>query len=407
MWCNKNRLYDIVVCYYGDADDKDEHVQLLRNCSDLFVRRKGGKFPNFYALWNAGTIDRRYTHYYIVDDDIRMTTAEIDRLFLIADKGGLKLCQPGFDGGAPGGTISHNITIGKLANKGMIRYTNFVEVTAMLFNRDALALCLASYDGSLVGWGIDWLFLNVLQSHKANEKTAKSNGVAIVDDVLCINPFERHCQKTGKPVGKEITRLEVEATRKEKWRLYKEKHKMTEFTHASFDVTPIDVRVTSPNNCPVCLRPLSSFLSSSSSQASSLASSQTSSLEKGSLRQENCCNCGADCYDQCFAFNARSIFFDNFSQVPTMKNDDFDDSFSNCSMIKEVLVKYTRFLSAEHTTDILLTKRNDFVQVKSTSKHIIFVGNVESIRNNPNVIKRYMYPRDSNSVVALILNRYQ
>lgn len=247
MWCNKQRKYDIIVCYYGDKGDNDEHVELLRKSCDSFMKRKGGKFPNFLALWNDGLIDKTYSYYLIIDDDIRMTSAELDRLFQIADKAGLRICQPGFDGGAPGGTISHPVTTGKMENKGKFRYTNFVEVTAMLFSRGTLIECLKHYDGSLVGWGIDWLCLNVIQSHKANEKTAKSNGVAVVDDILCINPFQRHCQKTGQPVGKEITRLEVEEKRKAKWISFRDKNKMVEFSHTSFYTEPIDFRLSKTN----------------------------------------------------------------------------------------------------------------------------------------------------------------
>lgn len=243
MWCNNQRLYDLIVCYYGDQGDDDEHVHRLKNCCDSFYKRKGGKFPNFLFLWNNDKISKQYSHYFIVDDDIRITSAEIDKLFQIAEKSGLRICQPAFDGGAPGGTISHVVTTGNLENKGKYRLTNFVEVTAMLFSRDTLTECMRHYDGSLVGWGIDWLCLNVIGSHKANEKTAKANGVAVVDDILCINPFERHCQKTGEPVGKEITRLEVESTRAAKWIAFRDNNQMVEFSHTSFYTEPIDVRL--------------------------------------------------------------------------------------------------------------------------------------------------------------------
>jgi len=47
MWCDKDRTYDIFVCYYGKALEQDRYLAV----ADYVLERKGSKFQNFFHIW--------------------------------------------------------------------------------------------------------------------------------------------------------------------------------------------------------------------------------------------------------------------------------------------------------------------------------------------------------------------
>jgi hypothetical protein len=91
---------------------------------------------------------------------------------------------------------------------------NFVEVTCPLFRKDKLDAFMAVYDPVLVGYGVDWWFLETLGSDIEGK-------VAIVDAITCINPRDR--AKGGK---REINVLQDVPTRKRIWNEIRERYKI-------------------------------------------------------------------------------------------------------------------------------------------------------------------------------------
>lgn len=180
----------------------------------IFFMRKGGKFQNFHHFWTSGAIPKTYTHYFIVDDDIIIQTASINRLFMIAEQYRFWLCAPAFDPNAESSVISHRIT--KAVKGSFLRYTSFVEVNVPLFSRDALDICMKIYPDSLTGWGIDILFCLVLLHYESSMPVDQR--IAIIDQITCINP-----KREGQ---REICRLQPTRARINAWNMIQSRLKL-------------------------------------------------------------------------------------------------------------------------------------------------------------------------------------
>jgi hypothetical protein len=198
-WLRGNRNFDLWVTYYGDIDGK------YRELADCYNARKGGKFPNLHYVYKTWPhLLERYEAILVLDDDIVISTAAINRLFDIRAEYDLWLLQPAFD---PRSKISHAVT--RMRRTGLLRYTNFVEVGCPLFRKDKLDAFMDVYDPALVGWGTDWWYLEVLGPELEGK-------VAITDAVICVNPDDR-----AKGGEREIDKLQSKSERIAAWEAIK------------------------------------------------------------------------------------------------------------------------------------------------------------------------------------------
>ena len=202
QWLKGYRNFDLWISYYGDEKNR------YKNHSDFYIAKKGGKFPNLhYVYQHWEDILSHYEAILVMDDDIIIDGSAISRLFEIREQYDLCLLQPSFN---PLGKISHLIT--RVNPFAFMRYTNFVEVTCPLFRKDKLDIFMKTYDPALIGYGVDWWYMNVL----APEINGK---VAIVDEISCINPESWF--KTGQ---REIDLLQDTPSRIKNWERIKERH---------------------------------------------------------------------------------------------------------------------------------------------------------------------------------------
>lgn len=194
QWSGGERNFEICVCYYGQTEFRNPHpVEMVRN------EFKGSKFQNLKALHES---DRdylnRFSSIFVVDDDIEITAAQIDELFVIREELDLDIVQPAQSGH---GRVSYPSLMPFDGALG--RLTNFCEVCVPLFRADLLVSFLDEYDGSLVGWGIDWWY-----SHRA-----RPDKIAVIDRVLCRNPHE---SDKGLAI-REIDRCQDPGSRRLNW----------------------------------------------------------------------------------------------------------------------------------------------------------------------------------------------
>lgn len=205
-WIDPTRHFDLWVTYYGSRPGRYSEI------ADYYEERLGGKFPNLSSSYrNNVNLFSKYDAVMVMDDDIRIAPSAINQLFGLRHDYDLWLLQPAF---SPLGYIRHPIT--RVNPRTKLRFTNFVEVTCPLFRRDKLELFLDFYDPSLVGWGVDWWFCEVIGG--ANERR-----IAIIDEVTCINPLTRY-----KGYGsREIDRLQSAEQRQHLWNEIKTTRKLT------------------------------------------------------------------------------------------------------------------------------------------------------------------------------------
>jgi hypothetical protein len=196
--------WDLFVAYYGDSE---EEFARLKAVSRRIFRVKGGKFQNV-RQWLAIEPDlfRAYRYVWICDDDLIMACDQINAMFDLAERHGFWVCQPAF---SALGKISLDVT--RQLVPGSVRIVNFVEITAPLFERDRLDEFMNVYDGTLVGWGIDFWFSNVLRARD-------SGRFAVIDSVVVTNALD-----VDKPGGdREIDRLQSRDLRQAQWHAVKD-----------------------------------------------------------------------------------------------------------------------------------------------------------------------------------------
>lgn len=115
--------------------------------------------PEYYS-WQAGeklnvaasiipTLST-YRQFAFLDDDVVVSTYNLNRLFRAGDALGLSIYQPALTCNSFG---SHNHLFQHL-NSG-IRKVPFVEIMCPFFSAEALDLCLPTFDINESGWGLD------------------------------------------------------------------------------------------------------------------------------------------------------------------------------------------------------------------------------------------------------------
>ena len=206
-WLQGRRDFDLWTVYYGSAGG------MFQDVSDYYLARKGSKFQNLhYCYQRWPEVLARYDAIMVMDDDIEIGATGLSRLFEIRRELDLWALQPAF---RLSGKVSWPITAVRPTAK--LRYTNFVEMACPLFRRDKLDAFMGVYDPALVGYGADWWFLRTLGPDIDNR-------VAVVDEVTCVNPYDKN--KSGG--GREIDTLQTHQMRKEVWERIKATYDLDE-----------------------------------------------------------------------------------------------------------------------------------------------------------------------------------
>jgi hypothetical protein len=202
LWINNNMDYDLYVIYYGSDETIYEKYKLKVT---YIEKRKGSKFQNFkYFYVNNSNIIDKYDRFFILDDDIIFNVNDINNMFRISRKYNLDICGPSF---SKKGKISHKYINTHKPNI-LLQYTNFVEVNTPLFNKKSLTSLMKILDYSLIGWGIDMLYIqcNGLEKEKS---------YAIIHKIKCINPHDH--QKDNK---RELAKIKNCDKREDIWKKY-------------------------------------------------------------------------------------------------------------------------------------------------------------------------------------------
>ncbi len=201
LWTGDNRTYDIWVVYYGDDDNK---YNQYKNKVDRIWKRKGTKFQNLNFIYNNNKDFMEYERFFIMDDDIIISTDDINKMFDISKKYNLLICQPSYTNDSK---ISHAIT--KNHPNNLLRYTNFIEVGVPLCSKEALINFMKKYSPELVEWGVDYLFI------WANGKDLQDK-YEIIDSITCKNPYDAE----KKIIKREIDNVKEHSNSAQIWYNY-------------------------------------------------------------------------------------------------------------------------------------------------------------------------------------------
>lgn len=187
----RQRDYDIALVYYGDSAAR--YADLAARADRMFWS-KGSKFQNLLRHLDAiAALEYRYV--WVVDDDIALPPARINRLFRITEQYGLAASQPAFSRRGP---VSHPLTVAG-GPWTLLRYTNFVEIGCPVLSRrglETLIPVVRPHIDVLTCWGID-----ILLTHHVWGPHAP---FAVIDAVTVRNPHQRekrHGQRECERMG--------------------------------------------------------------------------------------------------------------------------------------------------------------------------------------------------------------
>jgi hypothetical protein len=170
------RNFDVLLSCYDGA------VQVDARRGVTLEQRPGGKAGGLARLLDEhAAAVACYRHVAVFDDDLDIATADISRMFRIADEHGFRICQP---------ALSHDSYFSfaaLLCNRGFLfRSTTFIEMMCPCFRHDMLPAASAIY---ALGYesGLDLLWCNLLGPAPGD--------YAVIDAV---------CARHTRPVGRRL-----------------------------------------------------------------------------------------------------------------------------------------------------------------------------------------------------------
>lgn len=171
-YSSADRNYDIFLINYTETD-----IDFSGTAEKVF-NIKGFKFPTIYNLIESGEIDvYQYDTFWFTDYDVEISRTDLNSLFNIAKLYDFNVSQPSL---TPSSYKSWQVTENNESCK--YRLTNFVEIMCPMFSRSALLKLKHTFNLAYSGWGIDFLWANLLNN----------SAMAIIDliNVKHIKPIE-------------------------------------------------------------------------------------------------------------------------------------------------------------------------------------------------------------------------
>lgn len=152
---DKDRNFDIFLSYFGNTPDH------YSQDAEYYEQVKGPKWPELHRIINDNSaIIGQYDAVWLPDDDLLADTQTLNRLFNLFMALEFQLAQPAL-------TIDSHVIYKELIAqpKLLARRTNFVEVMAPIFSRQALTHLAPTFIQSPSGWGLDKLWPYLLKQH--------------------------------------------------------------------------------------------------------------------------------------------------------------------------------------------------------------------------------------------------
>lgn len=176
-WIKDNPNFDLVLLYYGD--NPDTAIEYTKDTPQVYSA-KGFKWWLIKSFVESDPeFVSQYEYIWFPDDDISISTGEINEIFSIAKEHDLWLCQPSLKG-----YVSHKITCPQ--PNSLLRYTNFVEIMSPLMNQKTLQILKETFDVNYSSWGLDGIWPYLLGNPK--------DKVAVIDKISMT-----HTKPTGNP----------------------------------------------------------------------------------------------------------------------------------------------------------------------------------------------------------------
>ena len=191
-FANPARLFDLVV---NDWTGSGKFSAAAEQAEFKFAER-GHKWPTIARILPQLP---PYKFYAFIDEDIDVTVDNLNSLFKTGELFGLTIYQGAL---TPRSHFSHDFA--RAQPGSYLRPSTFVEIMAPFFSREALEQCASTFTISELGWGLEYLWNDIL----------RSRGMAIVDrfPITHIRPVQSNRWKNsrGETAEQECARMLVE-----------------------------------------------------------------------------------------------------------------------------------------------------------------------------------------------------
>ena len=191
-FANPARLFDLVV---NDWTGSGKFSKAAEQAEFKFAE-KGHKWPTLARILPKLP---PYRFYAFIDEDIDVSVETLNNLFRTGELFELQIFQGAL---TPRSHSNHEFVYAQPAS--YLRATTFVEIMAPFFSRDALEKCVETFTLSELGWGLEYLWNDIL----------RSQGMAIVDrfPVTHIRPVQssRWKNQRGESAEQECARMLAE-----------------------------------------------------------------------------------------------------------------------------------------------------------------------------------------------------
>lgn len=173
-WLGRRRNYDTFFIFYDNHGSEE-----FKHLPDYFKVQAGYKYPSIHKILNDNKdLLSDYEFFFMPDDDVRISTTNINKLFAFASKKNMLICQPSL--------FPKNLTWRITANNSdtKYRYVRMIEIMCPLFSKKALRSCLPSFIENQSGFGLEAAWVKLL--------TPSTSQFAIYDQVVATheNPHD-------------------------------------------------------------------------------------------------------------------------------------------------------------------------------------------------------------------------
>lgn len=167
-WIKESYNFDLHLIVYDNSFDK------YCNDSHFVIQSQGYKLKLVYDYFNGNRkyLDR-YDYFFIPDDDIQIDAYNIGILFEYMSDYNLDISQPALSDSY----YTHEHTLKSKFYK--LRYTNFVEMMAPCFSRDALKKVLFTFNENESGWGVEYHWPKLIGF--------SGKEMAVIDDIEAVH----------------------------------------------------------------------------------------------------------------------------------------------------------------------------------------------------------------------------
>ncbi|MHA4847746.1 DUF707 domain-containing protein [Flavitalea antarctica] len=153
---SENRDFDLCLLFYHEEINDPS----LYEDADYFFHLKGFKYHMLHELFTSlhpEWLDK-YEYFYFLDDDIEISTDEINKMFYLSRAFQSAISQAAL---SPDSFCSWPMF--KQQKNSFCRFVGQIEVMAPLFESQTLRICLPSFVGNRSSWGVDSVWSKILE----------------------------------------------------------------------------------------------------------------------------------------------------------------------------------------------------------------------------------------------------